>query len=91
MKLGARARGEKGEAGGNRKTGLEYGMGKTNVHLEELRKMDRAHHLHPFTDHATMHPSGTHILESGVGCYLQGEEGKLLDGLAGLCPLSVRR
>ena len=51
--------------------------------------MDRAHHLHPFTDHATMHPSGTHILESGAGCYLQGEEGKLLDGLAGLWCVNV--
>jgi putrescine aminotransferase len=64
-------------------------MARTIPHLEELREMDRAHHLHPFTDHATMHPSGTHILESGAGCYLQGEEGKLLDGLAGLWCVNV--
>ena len=52
--------------------------------LEELRQMDRAHHLHPFTDHAAMHPTGTHVITSGEGVYLYGEEGKLLDGLAGL-------
>ena len=64
-------------------------MAKPIPHLEELRTMDRAHHLHPFTDHATMHPSGTHILKSGVGCTLQGEEGNLLDGLAGLWCVNV--
>ncbi|NDC79811.1 MAG: aminotransferase class III-fold pyridoxal phosphate-dependent enzyme [Verrucomicrobia bacterium] len=57
--------------------------------LEELRKMDREHHLHPFTDHAAMHPSGTHILTGGRGVYLQGEEGRLLDGLAGLWCVNV--
>ena len=62
---------------------LSFGMGNSVPHLEELRKMDRAHHLHPFTDHAAMHPSGTHILTGGKGVYLQGEEGTLLDGLAG--------
>ena len=51
--------------------------------------MDREHHLHPFTDHAAMHPSGTHILAEGKGVYLRGEEGKLLDGLAGLWCVNV--
>ncbi|MFZ9874033.1 MAG: aspartate aminotransferase family protein [Candidatus Methylacidiphilales bacterium] len=57
--------------------------------LEELRKMDQAHHLHPFTDHAAMHPTGTHVITSGEGIYLYGEEGKLLDGLAGLWCVNV--
>ena len=64
-------------------------MSQTIAHLEELRKMDREHHLHPFTDHAAMHPSGTHILAEGKGVYLRGEEGKLLDGLAGLWCVNV--
>jgi putrescine aminotransferase len=64
-------------------------MGNSVPHLEELRKMDRAHHLHPFTDHAAMHPSGTHILTGGKGVYLHGEEGTLLDGLAGLWCVNV--
>ena len=51
--------------------------------------MDRAHHLHPFTDHAAMHPTGTHVITSGEGVYLYGEEGKLLDGLAGLWCVNV--
>ena len=69
--------------------GLDFTMAQNIPHLEELRKMDRAHHLHPFTDHAAMHPSGTHILTKGQGVYLQGEEGKLLDGLAGLWCVNV--
>ena len=64
-------------------------MSQKIPHLEELRKMDREHHLHPFTDHAAMHPSGTHILTGGKGVYLQGEEGRLLDGLAGLWCVNV--
>ncbi|NCW28283.1 MAG: aminotransferase class III-fold pyridoxal phosphate-dependent enzyme, partial [Verrucomicrobia bacterium] len=64
-------------------------MSRKVPHLEELRKMDREHHLHPFTDHAAMHPSGTHILTKGQGVYLEGEEGKLLDGLAGLWCVNV--
>lgn len=64
-------------------------MANSVPHLEELRKMDRAHHLHPFTDHAAMHPGGTHILTGGKGVYLQGEEGMLLDGLAGLWCVNV--
>jgi len=36
-----------------------------------------------------MHPSGTHILTGGKGVYLQGEEGTLLDGLAGLWCVNV--
>jgi len=64
-------------------------MSRKVPHLEELRKMDREHHLHPFTDHAAMHPSGTHILTTGKGVYLEGEEGKLLDGLAGLWCVNV--
>ena len=64
-------------------------MNHSVPHLEELRKMDREHHLHPFTDHAAMHPSGTHILTGGKGVYLQGEEGRLLDGLAGLWCVNV--
>jgi len=64
-------------------------MSQAIPHLEELRKMDREHHLHPFTDHAAMHPSGTHILTVGKGVYLQGEEGRLLDGLAGLWCVNV--
>ncbi len=36
-----------------------------------------------------MHPGGTHLIVRGEGCYLQGEEGRLLDGLAGLWCVNV--
>ena len=32
--------------------------------LAALRKLDQAHHLHPFTDHRAMHAVGTHLIRS---------------------------
>jgi putrescine aminotransferase len=53
--------------------------------LESLRRLDRAHHLHPFTDHRAMHGAGTHVIRSAKGCTVVDEQGReLLDGLAGL-------
>ncbi len=53
--------------------------------LPSLRRLDQAHHLHPFTDHRAMHGAGTHVIRSAKGCTLIDEEGReLLDGLAGL-------
>jgi putrescine aminotransferase len=53
--------------------------------LPSLRRLDQAHHLHPFTDHRAMHATGTHVIRSAKGCTLIDEEGReLLDGLAGL-------
>ena len=85
------ASGETRGAGENDKSEVGLGMHQklSDARLEELRKMDRAHHLHPFTDHAAMHPTGTHVITSGEGVYLYGEEGKLLDGLAGLWCVNV--
>lgn len=74
---------------GKVEVGLVMHQKLSDTRLEELRKMDRAHHLHPFTDHAAMHPTGTHVITAGEGVYLYGEEGKLLDGLAGLWCVNV--
>src|SRR5688572_25657690 len=53
--------------------------------LSPLQEQDAAHHLHPFTNHAEMRPSGTHILKEGKGVWLKDDRGnRLLDGLAGL-------
>jgi putrescine aminotransferase len=58
--------------------------------LVALRRSDREHHLHPFTDHRDMHRAGTHIIQSASGCYVVDENGKrLLDGLAGLWCVNV--
>jgi len=58
--------------------------------LPELRELDRAHHVHPFTDHKQMHGPGTHILVEGDGCHVVDAEGnRYLDGLAGLWCVNV--
>lgn len=58
--------------------------------LDDLRRRDAAHHLHPFTDHADMHRTGTHIVSSASGCHVVDESGRrLLDGLAGLWCVNV--
>ena len=55
-----------------------------------LRRLDQAHHLHPFTDHADLHAHGTHVIESAAGCWVTDESGRrLLDGLAGLWCVNV--
>jgi putrescine aminotransferase len=58
--------------------------------LADLRRLDRAHHLHPFTDHRAMHRDGTHVIRAARGSTLVGEDGReLLDGLAGLWCVNV--
>jgi putrescine aminotransferase len=53
--------------------------------LADLRRLDRAHHLHPFTDHRALHRAGTHVIRSARGSTVVDEDGReLLDGLAGL-------
>jgi putrescine---pyruvate transaminase len=58
--------------------------------VASLRRMDEAHHLHPFTDHRDMHREGTHIVHAAEGCHVVDESGRrLLDGLAGLWCVNV--
>lgn len=66
-------------------------MPRMSTALAELRRIDREHHLHPFTHHPDMEKSGgTHVIASGEGCWLTDAEGRrLLDGLAGLWCVNV--
>lgn len=49
------------------------------------RELDRAHHLHPFTDTAALNAKGTRVIARGEGVYLWDSEGnRLLDGMSGL-------
>lgn len=58
--------------------------------LASLRRRDAAHHLHPFTDHADMHRTGTHIVSAAEGCHVVDESGRrLFDALAGLWCVNV--
>ena len=41
--------------------------------LETLRRIDQAHHLHPFTDHGDLPKQGTRIIRSASGCTLNDD------------------
>jgi len=61
-----------------------------NDRLSELQRLDRLHHIHPFTNHEQLHTEGTHLIDSGAGCWVTDGSGrKLLDGLAGLWCVNV--
>lgn len=56
----------------------------------DLQESDRRFQLHPFTNHADMYATGTHIVQQGDGCYFVEEDGtRILDGLAGLWCVNV--
>jgi putrescine aminotransferase len=58
--------------------------------LAELRRLDQAHHLHPFTDHRAMRKTGTHVVRSAKGSTIVDEDGReLIDALAGLWCVNV--
>jgi len=58
--------------------------------LEQLQKLDAAHHLHPFNDNAALAAKGTRILTRGEGCYVWDAEGnRLLDAFAGLWCVNI--
>jgi putrescine aminotransferase len=61
-----------------------------STRLATLRRLDDAHHLHPFTDHNDLRARGTHVIQSAEGCFVTDETGRaLLDGLAGLWCVNV--
>ena len=58
--------------------------------LDTLRRLDEAHHLHPFTDHRALHRAGTHVIRRAQGSTLYDETGReILDALAGLWCVNV--
>ncbi|OYV40320.1 MAG: aspartate aminotransferase family protein, partial [Acidocella sp. 20-61-6] len=47
--------------------------------------LDAAYHLHPFTDHKSLHESKVRVITSAEGVFLHDAAGhKILDGMAGL-------
>ncbi len=51
----------------------------------ELRSLDRAHHLHPFTDIGKYQKSGGRIVTGAEHIYIKDSEGsQILDGMSGL-------
>ncbi|MCA1856782.1 aspartate aminotransferase family protein [Massilia oculi] len=56
----------------------------------ELQRLDSAHYLHPFTDHAALRARGARVIVRGDGIYLWDSEGKrIIDGMAGLWCVNV--
>jgi len=56
----------------------------------EWRDRDHRHHLHPFTDHKTLHEQGTRIITRADGIYLWDSDGnRILDGMSGLWCVNV--
>ncbi|GHF22536.1 aspartate aminotransferase family protein [Kordiimonas sediminis] len=53
-----------------------------NIHM--LQDIDRAHHLHPFTDPQALKTAPPFVVESAEGCMIQGQGMSLLDAMAGL-------
>jgi putrescine---pyruvate transaminase len=52
--------------------------------------MDSAHHLHPFTDHKSLHAAGVRVITGADGVFLHDAEGnRILDGMAGLWCVSA--
>jgi len=52
---------------------------------KELRALDAAHHIHPFTDTAALNKEGVRVIVKGKGVYLWDSEGaQIIDGMAGL-------
>ena len=52
--------------------------------------LDRQHFLHPFTDHKSLHETGTRVITRADGVYLWDSDGqRLLDAMAGLWCVNV--
>jgi putrescine aminotransferase len=51
----------------------------------DLQELDKAHHLHPFTDHKALHSKKSRIITRAEGVYIYDADGnKILDGMSGL-------
>ncbi|RED49926.1 aspartate aminotransferase family protein [Aestuariispira insulae] len=57
-----------------------------NYDKAELKRLDNAHHMHPFTDHKGLEgEGGSRMIVRADGCYLYDIDGeKILDGMSGL-------
>jgi len=52
---------------------------------EAWQELDKEHHLHPFTDHKSLHKKRSRIITRAEGVYIFDADGnKMLDGMSGL-------
>ncbi len=64
---------------------------RRNLDVEELVRLDTAHHMHPFTDYKSLAAEGgSRIITRAEGVYLyDGHNNRILDGMAGLWCVNV--
>ncbi len=61
-----------------------------NPDTQRWQEMDAAHHLHPFSDAASLNAQGSRVITKGDGIYLYDSEGnKILDAMSGLWCVNV--
>lgn len=57
----------------------------TQAHTAALQKLDSAHYLHPFTDHADLAKKGARIITRASGVHVwDSNDNQILDGMSGL-------
>ncbi|MFY0620103.1 MAG: aspartate aminotransferase family protein [Pelagimonas sp.] len=62
----------------------------TNSPTEELRRLDAAHHMHPFTCGSELTEKGARVITRAEGCWLTDSEGnRILDAMAGLWCVNI--
>ncbi|MFZ1814806.1 MAG: aspartate aminotransferase family protein [Rhizobiaceae bacterium] len=62
----------------------------SNISTEDLRALDAAHHLHPFTDHGALKLDERRVIVRADGVWLWDSEGnRIMDGMAGLWCMNV--
>ncbi len=55
------------------------------MQTQDYQALDRAHHLHPFTDFKALGEEGSRVVTHAEGVYIHDSEGnRILDGMAGL-------
>src|SRR3954447_16241832 len=63
---------------------------RTNLSTAELRAVDAAHHLHPFSDTNGLNREGARVIVRGEGVYLFDSDGnRILDGMSGLWNVNI--
>jgi len=62
----------------------------TNLTTAQLRAVDAAHHLHPFTDTKGLNAEGARVIVKGKGVHLWDSDGnRIIDGMSGLWNVNI--
>ena len=65
-------------------------MNAASLSTEQLRALDTAHYLHPFTDYKQLGRKGSRVITRAEGVYLwDSDDNQILDGMAGLWCVNV--